>query len=69
MEKYFNNNSFLESIPGNSNAIGGAKSNTIYYVLAAIALGAIGGYFIQQHINKKYVAIILKENVELKNRV
>lgn len=68
MEKYFNNNSFLESISGNSNAIGGAKSNTVFIILAAIGIGALAGYFIQQHLNKKYTAIILKENEELKNR-
>lgn len=68
MPEYFNNRTFIESIPGNGNHSGNSGSNFILYVLLGIGTIAILGYFIQQEKNKKNMAIILKENDDLKNR-
>lgn len=68
MPEYFNNRTFIESIPGNGNHSGNSGSNTILYVFLGIGAIAILGYFIQRKNNKKNMAIILKENDDLKNR-
>ncbi len=68
MPEYFNNRTFIESIPGNGNHSHNSGSNTILYVFLGIGAIAILGYFIQREKNKKNMAIILKENDDLKNR-
>lgn len=68
MPEYFNNRTFIESIPGNGNHSGNSGSNTFLNVLLGIGAIAILGYFIQREKNKKNMAIILKENDDLKNR-
>lgn len=68
MPEYFNNSTFIESIPGNGNHSHNSASNTILYVFLGIGAIAILGYFIQREKNKRNMAIILMENDDLKDQ-
>lgn len=68
MTKYFNNNSFLESIPGNSYHTGNSKGNTVLYLILGIGIGTILGFVAHHVINKKHLIKLTLENDELKKR-
>jgi hypothetical protein len=68
MIEYFNNRPFIESIPGNSNnGVKPGKGNSLICLILATTAGILVGYLIQQIVNKKRTAMIIKENEELKN--
>lgn len=69
MAKYFNNNSFLDSIPGNSNQAGNSNDNTVLYLILGIGIGAFLGIVAQHAINKKHLIKLTLENEELKKRM
>lgn len=66
MAEYFNNRPFIGSIPGHSNN-GGKSGNVLLYLVVATTAGLLAGYIIQQIVNKKRMALIIKENDNLKN--
>jgi len=66
MAKYFNNNSFLESIPGNLNQTDNSKGNIVLYLILGAGIGTIIGIVAQYAINKNHILKLKLENNKLK---
>ena len=67
MTPYFNNNSFINSVPGNGP--GNNNLNIILAISGGLLVGCFLGYCLKQSIQNKINADLKTENDQLKNKL